>query len=134
MGLKFISCSLSSESQFTPQILCLNFLADESNIFIFIRKRFSYKRQNIPGGKKVLKFSGGGAKGNSVVGPPGMINVGPFSLLWQKQSHAETGVSLPTLPETWLSNKYLLSICSVPSLVLDSLYKWSGDIYNHPTI
>ena len=84
--------------------------------------------------KKVLKFSGGGAKGNSAVGPPGMINVGPFSLLWQKQSHAETGVSLPTLPETWLSNKYLLSICSVPSLVLDSLYKWSGDIYNHPTI
>ena len=75
-----------------------------------------------------------GAKVNSAVGPPGMINVGPFSLSWQKQSHTETGVSLPKLPETWLSNKYLLSICSVLSLVLDSLYKWSGDIYNHPTI
>lgn len=82
MGLKFISYSLSSESQLTPQILCLNFLADESNIFIFIRKRFSYKRKIFQEKKKILKFSGGGAKGNSAVGPPGMINVGPFSLSW----------------------------------------------------
>lgn len=50
-GLKFISCSLSSESQFTPQIVCLNFLADENNT-----KSFSYKKQNIPGEKKSLKI------------------------------------------------------------------------------
>lgn len=70
------------------------FTSSLGNIFLTRGKIFQE-------GKKVLKFSGGGGgKVNSAVGPPGMINMGPFSLSWKKQSHTETAVSLPKLPET----------------------------------
>lgn len=49
--------------------------------------------------KNVLKFNGGGAKGNSAVSPSGMINVGSLRLSWQKQSHAETGLCLSKFHE-----------------------------------
>lgn len=57
-GVETVGVAVCPQSHsLLPQILCLNFLADESNIYIFIRKYFSYKRKIFQEGKKVLKFS-----------------------------------------------------------------------------
>lgn len=53
LGSKFMSWGLFSESQFTPQIGYLNFLADWKYL-----QCFSYKRKNILEEKEILKCNG----------------------------------------------------------------------------